>query len=160
MKSLASKLAPEDKALVEKVLTAGTIMYKYAIRLQTVLRRANRKSVAEVAEGVLLGKSTVNTILRERGIKPHLEKEFRFSTDRHFEDKLTDVVGLYMNPTDKAIVLCVARTRSRRYRRWSGASHCCRSQTVTLALPAESLGQTVPCYIKDTYRSNHPKDTT
>jgi hypothetical protein len=53
------------------------------------------------------GKSTVNTILRERGIRPHLEKEFRFSTDRHFEEKLTGVAGLYMNPPDNAIVLCV-----------------------------------------------------
>jgi transposase len=149
-------------------------MHKYTIRLQTVLRRAAGKSVAEVAEGVginratvssfvhrynhgglesllkdktrksgmppiseaiknrvcaaactekpkdathwsvralakrfSLGKSTVNTILRERGIKPHLEKEFRLSTDRNFEEKLTDVVGLYMNPPENAIVMCV-----------------------------------------------------
>jgi hypothetical protein len=44
MKSLAPNLAPEDKALMEKVLATGNIMYKYAIRLQTVLRRANGKS--------------------------------------------------------------------------------------------------------------------
>jgi hypothetical protein len=36
-----------------------------------------------------------------------LEKEFRFSADRHFEDKPADVAGLYMNPPDNAIVLCV-----------------------------------------------------
>lgn len=53
------------------------------------------------------GKSTENNILRERGIRPHLEKEFRFSTDRYFAEKQTDVVGLHMNPSDNAIVLCV-----------------------------------------------------
>jgi hypothetical protein len=45
--------------------------------------------------------------LRERGIKPHLVETFQFSTDALFEEKLTDVVGLYMNSPDNAIILCV-----------------------------------------------------
>jgi transposase len=48
----------------------------------------------------------VSLILRERDIKPHLVKRFSFSNDPHFEEKLTDVVGLYMNPPDNAIILC------------------------------------------------------
>lgn len=51
--------------------------------------------------------STVNVILRERKLKPHLVKKFQFSTDEHFEEKLTDVVGLYLNPPENAIVLSV-----------------------------------------------------
>jgi transposase len=63
-------------------------------------------STRALAKRFSLGKSTVNNILRERGIKPHTEKEFRFSAGRHFEEELTDVAGLYINPPDKAIVMC------------------------------------------------------
>jgi len=68
---------------------------------------ATHWSLRELAKRFHIGKSTVQTILHERDIKPHLEKTFRFSTDSQFKEKLTDVVGLYMNPPDNAIVLCV-----------------------------------------------------
>lgn len=42
-----------------------------------------------------------------RGLKPHQVKTFKLSNDRRFEEKLIDVVGLYLNPPDKAIVLCM-----------------------------------------------------
>ena len=42
-----------------------------------------------------------------RGLKPHLVKTFKLSNDRHFEEKLIDVVGLYLNPPEKAVVLCM-----------------------------------------------------
>ena len=40
------------------------------------------------------------------GIKPHLIRTFKLSKDLRFEEKLLDVVGLYMDPPDKALVLC------------------------------------------------------
>jgi transposase len=64
-------------------------------------------SVRSLAKRVGVGKSTANSILRERGIKPRLAETFRFSADEAFEEKLKDVVGLYMNPPDNAIALCV-----------------------------------------------------
>lgn len=42
-----------------------------------------------------------------RGLKPHLVKTFTLSNDRHFEEKLIDVVGLYLNPPDQAVVRCM-----------------------------------------------------
>src|ERR1017187_2112623 len=54
-----------------------------------------------------MSKSTVNTIWRSHNLKPHLSKTFKLSRDPRFLEKLTDVVGLYLNPPDKAIVLCV-----------------------------------------------------
>jgi transposase len=63
--------------------------------------------VRSLAKRVGISKSAVNNILRERGIKPHLVETFRFSSEEKFEEKLKDVVGLYMNPPDNAIVLCV-----------------------------------------------------
>lgn len=52
-------------------------------------------------------KTVVQRIWRAFGLKPHLESTFKLSTDPHFVDKVRDVVGLYMNPPEKALVLCV-----------------------------------------------------
>ena len=54
-----------------------------------------------------VSKSTVNNIWRSHNLKPHRVKTFKLSRDPHFLQKLTDVVGLYLNPPEKAIVLCV-----------------------------------------------------
>jgi len=54
-----------------------------------------------------LSKSTVSNLWRSHNIKPHRTKTFKLSRDPKFLQKLTDVVGLYLNPPDKAIVLCV-----------------------------------------------------
>ena len=54
-----------------------------------------------------VSKSTVSNLWRSHNIKPHRTKTFKLSRDPKFLEKLTDVVGLYLNPPDKAIVLCV-----------------------------------------------------
>ena len=54
-----------------------------------------------------LSKSTVSKIWRSHNIKPHRVKRFKLSRDPKFLEKLTDVVGLYLNPPEQAIVLCV-----------------------------------------------------
>jgi len=54
-----------------------------------------------------LSKATVNRIWQSHQIKPHRTKSFKLSRDPQFLEKLTDVVGLYLNPPDKALVLCV-----------------------------------------------------
>jgi transposase len=51
--------------------------------------------------------STVQRIWSARGIKPHRVKTFKLSNDPRFEEKLVDVVGLYLNPPEKAVVLCM-----------------------------------------------------
>ena len=51
-----------------------------------------------------LSRTTVQREWKARGIKPHLVKTFKVSNDPNFEDKLVDVVGLYMNPPENAIV--------------------------------------------------------
>lgn len=68
---------------------------------------ATHWSTRELAKRVGIGHSSVNVILRERGLKPHLIKKFQFSTDPDFEEKLEDVVGLYLDPPDNSIVFCV-----------------------------------------------------
>jgi transposase len=51
--------------------------------------------------------ASVQRIWSARGLKPHLVTTFKLSHDRHFEEKLIDVVGLYLNPPDQAVVLCM-----------------------------------------------------
>jgi transposase len=54
-----------------------------------------------------ISKSTVSNLWRSHNIKPHRTKTFKLSRDPKFLEKLTDVVGLYLHPPDKAVVLCV-----------------------------------------------------
>jgi transposase len=54
-----------------------------------------------------ISKSTVSNLWRSHNIKPHRSKTFKLSRDPKFLQKLTDVVGLYLNPPDQAVVLCI-----------------------------------------------------
>src|SRR5271154_1260262 len=54
-----------------------------------------------------VSKSTVSNIWQSHNLKPHRVKSFKLSRDAKFLEKLTDVVGLYLNPPQQAIVLCV-----------------------------------------------------
>ena len=60
-----------------------------------------------MAEAQGVSKNTVNRLWQLHNIKPHLSRTFKLSRDAKFLEKLTDVVGLYMNPPDKALVLCL-----------------------------------------------------
>ena len=64
-------------------------------------------SCRSMAKRVGVSSASVQRIWSARGLKPHLVKTFKLSTDRHFEEKLVDVVGLYLNPPDQAVVLCM-----------------------------------------------------
>jgi transposase len=57
------------------------------------------------AQGV--SPATVQRIWSARGIQPHRVKMFKLSNDKHFEHKLVDIVGLYLDPPEKAVVLCM-----------------------------------------------------
>jgi transposase len=64
-------------------------------------------STRTMAERVGVSKDTVQRVWKARGLKPHQVKAFKLSTDPRFEEKLVDVVGLYLNPPEQAIVLCL-----------------------------------------------------
>ena len=174
MKKLKPKLNTEDKELMEKLVSAGHIEHKYAVRLQTILLSAKDKRTGEIAEflgihrscvsayinrynanGIEpllsdktrkpgkapvsqkikneiyrlvcnekpkdethwscralakragIGHTSVNRILQELGLKPHISAKRNYSNDPDFVTKLEDVVGLYLKPPKNAIVLCV-----------------------------------------------------
>ncbi len=64
-------------------------------------------SCRSMAKRVGVSSSTVQRIWAARGIQPHRVETFKLSSDPQFEEKLVDVVGLYMNPPEKAVVLCM-----------------------------------------------------
>ena len=68
---------------------------------------ATHWSVRTMARAQGVSHSTVARIWQAHGLKPHRVKTFKLSRDKQFAEKLTDVVGLYLDPPDKAIVLCV-----------------------------------------------------
>jgi len=75
--------------------------------LQTKPKGSTHWSCRLMAARQGMSKSTVSTLWRSHNLKPHRTKNFKLSRDPRFVEKLTDVVGLYLNPPDKAIVLCV-----------------------------------------------------
>jgi transposase len=64
-------------------------------------------SRASMARRTGLSKSTIGRIWRKFDLKPHLQDSFKLSSDPFFVEKTVDVVGLYHNPPEKAVVLCV-----------------------------------------------------
>jgi transposase len=64
-------------------------------------------SVREVAKQSGMSPSTVHRLFRERGLQPHRTETFKWSTDPALEEKVRDVVGLYLDPPEGAIVLSV-----------------------------------------------------
>ena len=69
--------------------------------------KATHWSVRSMATAVGISHTSVQRIWAEAGLKPHLVRRFKISNDPWFEEKVTDVVGLYLNPPDRALVLCV-----------------------------------------------------
>ena len=60
-----------------------------------------------IAEETKLSKSTVQRLWKAFSLQPHRQKHFKLSTDPFFVEKVRDIIGLYLNPPDKAMVLCV-----------------------------------------------------
>ena len=75
--------------------------------LHTTPADATHWSTRTMAKAQGLSEASVRRIWHRHNLKPHLVETFKLSQDKQFIEKLHDVVGLYLNPPDKAIVLCV-----------------------------------------------------
>jgi transposase len=83
---------------------------KLAVLAKTAQERppdATHWSARTMARAIGISHTSVQRIWAEAGLKPHLVQTFKLSNDPQFADKVTDVVGLYLDPPDKALVLCV-----------------------------------------------------
>ena len=89
--------APVEQTVVNRVLKM----------VQSPPKNATHWSTREIAKRVGISHTKVHQILQAHKLKPHLIKGWRSSEDPAFEEKLEDIVGLYLNPPQNAIVLCI-----------------------------------------------------
>ena len=76
-------------------------------KTQSLPANATHWSCRRMAETCGVSKASVQRIWQANGLKPHLVKTFKLSNDPHFIEKLEDVVGLYLNPPEHALVFCI-----------------------------------------------------
>ena len=98
-----------DKTRPSRVppLPRETRLKVIAKTVQETPSNATHWSRSSMAEAVGISPSSVGRIWAEAGLKPHQTKSFKVSNDPMFEDKVTDIVGLYLDPPERAVVLCV-----------------------------------------------------
>ena len=85
----------------------GQIEALITATLETTPADATHWSTRSMANATGMSQSAVSRIWRAFGLKPHLVDTFKLSPDPLFVDKVRDIVGLYINPPDAALVLCV-----------------------------------------------------
>ena len=95
--------------------------------LETTPGKDTHWSRGSMAARTGLSKSTIGRIWKKSGLKPHLQDSFKLSTDPFFVEKVVDVAGLYHDPPEKAVVLCVDEK--------SGIQALDRSQPVLPVMP-------------------------
>jgi len=88
-------------------LTAALVKKIVSTTLDTKPPGETQWSSRRLADHMGLSHSTIQRVWRSHHLQPHRVRSFKLSTDPKFEEKLIDVVGLYMDPPEKAVVLCV-----------------------------------------------------
>ena len=97
-KTRPSRVPPLPRETRLKVITTT---------VQETPPNATHWSRTAMAAAVGISPSSVGRIWAEAGLKPHLTRGFKVSNDPMFEEKVTDIVGLYLDPPERAVVLCV-----------------------------------------------------
>lgn len=100
-------LADEPRPGAPPTITDEQVEAVVVATLEGLPTDATHWSRALMAKRSGLSKSTVGRIWRAFGLKPHLTDSFKLSTDPQFIEKVRDVVGLYLDPPERALVLCV-----------------------------------------------------
>ena len=100
-------LVDEPRSGRKPTITAEQVEDVVVATLESTPEHATHWSREKMAERSGLSKSTIGRIWKGFGLKPHLVDGFKLSNDPLFVDKVYDVVGLYLNPPEAAVVLCV-----------------------------------------------------
>src|SRR5262245_425329 len=100
-------LADEPRPGAPRRLTDAQVEAAVTRTLEARPAGATHWSTRTLARDLGLSQTAVGRIWRAFGLKPHRRESFKLSTDPFFVEKVRDIVGLYLNPPDRAIVLCV-----------------------------------------------------
>lgn len=90
-----------------RTITAAQIQEIVRKTTQDKPANATHWSTRSMAEAAGLSEKTIRRIWHQHGLKPHLARTFKLSNDPQFAEKLETIIGLYLNPPEHAIVLCV-----------------------------------------------------
>lgn len=99
-------LLDEPRPGVPRKITDEAIERMITRTLETTPKDATHWSTRSMAKACGMSQTTVGEIWRAFGLKPHRSETFKLSKDPLFIEKVRDIVGLYLNPPDKALVLC------------------------------------------------------
>ena len=100
-------LHDEPRPGAPRSITDADVERVIVTTLEQQPRDATHWSTRSLADKVGMSQSAVSRIWRAFGLRPHLIEDFKLSPDPLFIDKVRDIVGLYLNPPDAAVVLCV-----------------------------------------------------
>jgi transposase len=100
-------LADEPRPGAPRTITDAMVERIITKTLEEKPKAATHWSTRDMAKAVGMSQTAISRVWRAFGLKPHLQETFKLSTDPYFVEKVRDVVGLYMNPPERAIVLSV-----------------------------------------------------
>jgi transposase len=100
-------LADEPRPGAPRTITDELVERVITKTLEEKPKAATHWSTRGMARAVGLSQTAISRVWRAFGLKPHLSETFKLSTDPFFVEKVRDVVGLYLNPPERAIVLSV-----------------------------------------------------
>jgi transposase len=100
-------LADEPRPGAARTITDEQVEQVLVMTLEATPTDATHWSTRSLARQLGMSQSAISRIWRAFGLKPHLIDTFKLSTDPQFIEKVRDIVGLYLNPPQAALVLCV-----------------------------------------------------
>jgi transposase len=100
-------LLDEPRPGTPRKLSDADVERVLALTLESAPRNATHWSTRSLAEASGLSRASVHRIWKAFALQPHRTETFKLSKDPLFIDKVRDIVGLYLNPPDRALVLCV-----------------------------------------------------
>ena len=103
-------LTDEPRPGAKRTITDAHVEQVVTTTLEQTPAEATHWSTRRLARQLGMSQSAVARIWRAFGLEPHRSEEFKLSRDPLFIDKVRDVVGLYLAPPDRALVLCVDET--------------------------------------------------
>jgi transposase len=100
-------LLDEPRPGTPRKVSDADVEHVLTLTLETTPEDATHWSIRSMAAKSGLSRSTVHRVWRAFGLQPHRTETFKLSSDPLFIEKVRDIVGLYLNPPDRAMVLCV-----------------------------------------------------